>query len=129
MGLFSFFKKTKSNNGGLHPESNWKVEISKISMSSIDYELKEKTIELNKISQIVIETNDSGPWGTDLWWKISGGNILLTVPEGATGEPEMLEVFQSFSKFNNEEFIKAMSSTDNAEFVVWKKQYCLKVYR
>ena len=122
MGIFSFIKRKKSNKEELTPESKWKVEILRTRIRTFDYDGLEKSIEINKIQQIIIETNDSGSWGTDVWWRILGKDGFLTVPNGATGETKMLENFQRFPNFANDELIKAMNSTDNAEFVVWKNQ-------
>tara|TARA_B110000967_G_C18751764_1_gene493190 strand:+ start:565 stop:927 length:363 start_codon:yes stop_codon:yes gene_type:complete len=120
MGIFSFFKKKEIKS--LSPESKWLVEVNGTEIKTVDYDGLETRIKINEISQIIIETNDSGPWGTDIWWRILGKQGLLAIPGGATGESEMLECFQKFPKFNNEELIKAMSSTNNAEFVCWKNK-------
>ena len=122
MGIFSFFKKKQSNTGKLSPESKWIVELTGSVLKTVDYEGLEKSIEVTKIEQIIVETNDSGPWGTDVWWRILTKEGLLSVPGGATGESEMLKNFQAFQEFDNEELINAMSSTDNAEFVVWRNK-------
>lgn len=122
MGIFSFFKKKQPDTGKLNPESKWIVEFTDSGLRTIDYEGIEKSIEKTKIEKIIVETNDSGPWGTDVWWRILTKEGLLSVPGGATGESEMLKKFQAFQEFDNEQLINAMSSTDNAEFVVWKNK-------
>ncbi len=122
MGIFSFFKKKKSEVNKISPESKWIVQIVGTTIKTVDYDGIEKSFEIYGIQQIIIETNDSGPWGTDLWWRIFGKDGLLSVPGGATGESEMLENFQRFPNFDNAELIKSMSSTDNAEFVVWQNK-------
>ena len=121
MGIFSFFKK-KIDTESLSPESKWLVEINEIEIRTVDYDGLETKLQISDIRQIVIETNDTGPWGTDIWWRILGEQIILSIPGGATGESKMLEIFQKFPKFNNEEFIKAMSSTNNSEFLCWKNE-------
>jgi len=120
MGIFSFFKKKEIENLSL--ESKWLVEINGTEIRTVDYEGIETKLKINDISQIIIETNDTGPWGTDIWWRILGQQGLLSIPGGATGESEMLENFQKLPEFNNEELIKAMSSTNNAEFICWKNE-------
>lgn len=121
MGIFSFFKK-KSYPENLSPESKWLVEINEIEIRTIDYDGLETKLQVSDISQIIIETNDSGPWETDVWWRVLGKEIILSIPGGATGESKMLECFQKFPEFNNEELIKAMSSTANAKFSCWKNE-------
>ncbi|MCL6267188.1 hypothetical protein [Flagellimonas myxillae] len=122
MGLFSFFRKRKKEEGKLQPESKWKVEFKGSTITTTDYDGNEHSIALRVIHQIIIETNDSGPWGTDIWWRILSDDGILSVPGGATGEMEMLKNFQRFPNFDNEQLINAMGSTENAEFVVWKNE-------
>ena len=120
MGIFSFFKKKKNVNEKLTPESKWIVEINGSKIKTIDYDGIEKSLDMHKIDQIIIETNDSGPWGTDVWWRILGRDGLLSYPGGATGESKMLKNFERLPNFNHGKLIRAMNSTDNAEFVIWK---------
>jgi hypothetical protein len=122
MGIFSFFKKNKKDKSSLVPESKWKVEFIETIIKATDYDGIESSIEISGIHQVIIETNDSGPWGTDIWWRILSNSGVLSVPGGASGESEMLENFQRFPNFDNEQLIKAMSSTENTEFIVWKNQ-------
>jgi hypothetical protein len=122
MQLLSFFTIKKGNTEKLNPESKWVVGFVDGKIRTLDYEGVEKMLDINEIEQIIIETNDSGPWGTDIWWKIIGNKDLILVPGGATGESEMLDAFQKFSNFNNKEFIKAMSSVENAQFLCWIKK-------
>lgn len=122
MGLFSFFKKKKKDIKNLNFESKWFVEINGDEIRTLNSEGIESTIKTSDIRQILIETNDSGPWRTDIWWRIIGKEELLSIPSGARGESELLEHFQKLPKFNNEEFVKAMCSTDNALFICWEHE-------
>jgi hypothetical protein len=107
-----FLNKTKSNY-----ESNWIVKLSKNKIFSIDYDGLEEELSFNEIDKIIIETNDSGPWNSDVLWKIYSKDKLLIVPLGCSGESLMLEKFQSFLDFDNEKFIEAMTSTENNTFL------------
>lgn len=123
MGLFSklkgiFFPSQQE----LNPESKWIVKVTDEMVSTIDFEKLNNSIMISEIDDVTIFTNDSGPVGIDLWWRLSGNGKLLFVPGGATGEQEMLHRLQKLSDFNNEELIRAMGSTDNAEFLIWKKK-------
>jgi hypothetical protein len=68
------------------------------------------------------ETNDSGPWGADVWWILVGNapESGCVYPNGATGEQEALEALQRLPGFDNGQFIEAMTSTENARFVCWQ---------
>jgi hypothetical protein len=71
---------------------------------------------------VAIETNDSGPWGADLWWLLEGEDRRIAYPQGATGESAMLGVLQSrLAGFQDEAVILAMGCTENARFVCWTR--------
>lgn len=117
MGLFSRSKKKSTVPSG----DDWKVEIKDGQIISTDTDGQVNSLDLSSINKIIIETNDSGPWETDLWWKIIGLDEELKIPGGASGEDIMLPTFQKFENFNNAAFIDSMSSVGNAEFICWEK--------
>lgn len=121
MRLLSFFKKLNHKEKELSPESNWKVEMIGTTLSTFDCEGTQNSLEFDLIELITIRTNDSGPLGTDLWWFFEGDNKTLAIPNGATGEAKTIEYLHKVLRFNNRELGKAMSSTDNKEFVVWRR--------
>src|SRR4051794_30628380 len=43
------------------------------------------------VIRITVETNDSGPWGADVWWCLEGRSSSCSFPQGATGEAAALE--------------------------------------
>ena len=122
MGIFSkikdIFIKPEED---LNPESRWIVSISEECVTTIDFQKLPNSIMITEIENITIFTNDEGPVGIDFWWRLSGNGKLVFIPGGATGEREMLHRLQKLSNFNNEELIKATGSTDNAEFLIWKR--------
>jgi hypothetical protein len=78
------------------------------------------------IDCVAIETNDSGPWGADVWWLLEGKGNRCAYPQGATGDPEALaEYSKRFPRFNDEAVIKAMGCTSNARFVCWQRKHAL----
>jgi hypothetical protein len=80
-----------------------------------------QSISWSAVTCIAIETNDSGPWGADLWWLIEGGESRCSYPGGATGDVEALTVFESlFPGFSDETVIRANGCTSNARFVCWQ---------
>lgn len=128
MSWFSRFKKWNKleqsilgeGESKLTPESKWIVVFDDNEICSTDYEKNQLSMKWTEIREIIINTNDSGPWGTDLWWKVISQDKLLLIPNGATGENEIMKRFQRLPDFNNESMISAMQSTRNAEFLVWK---------
>jgi hypothetical protein len=70
--------------------------------------------------RVEIRTNDSGPWGADVWWALIDGQHECVFPQGATGELDLIPKLQRLPGFDNEQFIKAMRCTNNATFVCWQ---------
>lgn len=123
MGLFSKLKdKLFPPSQGLNPESKWVVKISGGTISIVDFQKLDNSIVISEMNDVTIITNDTGPIGIDLWWRLSGNGKLVFVPGGATGEKEMVHRLQKLPDFNNEELIRAMGSTDNAEFLIWTRK-------
>jgi len=81
---------------------------------------KIQSIEWSAIDSIAVETNDSGPWGADVWWLLEGAGTACSFPQGATGEAEALsEIQHRFPAFRP----KGMNSTENARFVCWERKH------
>jgi hypothetical protein len=77
-----------------------------------------QTIGWASISRIAVETNDSGPWGADVWWCLEGSSSSCSFPQGATGEAAAIdEIRQRFPGF----LVCGMNSTSNARFVCWEQ--------
>ncbi|MBA2612368.1 MAG: hypothetical protein H0U95_10380 [Bacteroidetes bacterium] len=122
MGLFSQLKdKFFPGQSSLDPESNWTVTVTDTSINTTEPKNGSHSLLISELEDVLIATNDSGPIGIDLWWILRGNGKVILVPGGATGEKEMLNTLQKLSGFNNTEVIRAMGSTDNAEFLLWKK--------
>lgn len=78
-------------------------------------------IRWEEVGRVAIETNDSGPWGADVWWILEGENHRVVYPQGATGDLEMLAEYEKrLLRFDDEAVIKAMGCTSNARFVCWE---------
>ena len=82
-----------------------------------------RSIAREDLSGVAIETNDRGPWGADVWWLLFDGNdqLACTFPQGATGEDAAIDYISALPSFDHSEMIKAMTSTDNAVFAVWRR--------
>jgi hypothetical protein len=79
------------------------------------------SIDWSAIRLIAVETNDSGPWGYDVWWVLEGEPGRCVYPSGATGDIEALKVMEArFQGFDDGAVIKAMGCTSNHRFVCWE---------
>ncbi|MEZ0389036.1 MAG: hypothetical protein ACAI34_18320 [Verrucomicrobium sp.] len=83
-----------------------------------------ETIRRDELMAVVIETNNLGPFATDVFWLLLGERegkpCGCYIPAGATGEDDLFKELQKLAGFDNAAFIDAMASTDNARFVVWR---------
>lgn len=120
--MFGWFKR-KASEKPLYPESLWTVELGDQGICGTDHEGTAKTVSYDGLRTVAIATNDSGPWGADVWWLLYGakGELNCAFPQGATGEKQVLDYLFALPGFDNEEVIKAMGSTSEAVFLVWQK--------
>ena len=78
-----------------------------------------QTMSWSELTTIEIQTNDSGPWGADFWWVLSGPRDKVFYPQGASGERELMEKLLALPEFDTEEFTRACGCTSNATFLCW----------
>ena len=81
----------------------------------------EESVTWADLQAVLIETNDEGPFAPDVFWILVGRPGGCIIPEGATGEAELLNRLQALDGFDNDAVIAAMSSTDNQRFLCWKR--------
>lgn len=74
------------------------------------------------LAAVVIETNDSGPWGDDVVWHLMGRaeGSALSIPQSAKDFAPLLERLQSLPGFDNEAVIEAMGSAALNAFLCWE---------
>lgn len=120
MSIFNIFRKSKRESK-LNPESKWIVSIENEVIFLTDPNGNVLECAIGEIDKVVIETNNQGPFFPDVWWKIISKEKMLLIPQGATGENELLNEMQNLPDFDNEKFIEAMSCTSNREFICWTK--------
>jgi hypothetical protein len=84
---------------------------------------QERRLAFADLIGVAIETNDSGPWGADLWWLLFGqdGKLAVTWPQGATGEMGVIDRLTTIPCFDHQQMIAAMASTKNATFILWSR--------
>ena len=66
-------------------------------------------------------TTDAGPAVTDVYFILADSAGECIIPMGSAGDEGLLEKLQTLPGFDNETYIKAMSSTENARFLCWQK--------
>ena len=75
-------------------------------------------VALPELSAVFVETNDTGPWGMDVWWVLDGETSQCTFPLGTTRENDVLTRSKQLERFE----VKGMNSTSKQRFLCWKKR-------
>jgi len=120
--MLSFFERIFSPRS--KPPSKEAAFVVEVTGHSITVHRPDGSIESvarADLQSVFIETNDTGPWGTDFWWCLlgSGEKSGCVFPCGATGEQDAIEALQQLPGFDNEAFTQAIRSTDNQRFQCW----------
>lgn len=106
----------------LIPESLCVVQISETSVSSSNPSGTIDTVEWQELNSVEIVTTDKGPFFPDVFLVLNGSRTKCVIPQGATGETELLHRLQKLPGFRNDALIKAMGCTDIARFLCWQKE-------
>lgn len=78
-------------------------------------------VHWDRIEQIVIKTTDRGPREDDVIWIFFGGDEGVIVGSEANGMSSLVDRLVQLPGFDHREMIDAMSSMQDRNFVVWKK--------
>jgi len=82
---------------------------------------RKETYFFKDLKKVTIITTDQGPFEEDVFWLMLLEEMIIMIPQIA-GTDKLLERLQKLPEFNNEQVIKAMTSTDNNSFLVWEKR-------
>jgi hypothetical protein len=76
------------------------------------------------IERIEIVTTDEGPWREDFWWLLENAEEKgLTIGGDEAEAANLLAVIQQrYLDLDNEEVIRAVRSTQNARFLIWRRR-------
>jgi hypothetical protein len=111
----------KTDLAKLDPESR---HIVRLSDTEVTHELPNgivERVEWSDLNKVEVLTNDRGPFVPDVFWVLHGSTGGCVIPQGATGDAELLRRLQAIPGFDNDAFTKAMVSTDNQRFVCWER--------
>jgi hypothetical protein len=105
----------------LRPESLFIIQISEAEVSCTRPNGEFEKVDWNDLVSVEIITTDKGPFLPDVFWVLHGSSTGCMIPQGATGETELLNRLQKLPGFQNYVLIKAMMSMENARFLCWQK--------
>ena len=76
------------------------------------------------INEIRLVNTDAGPFEPDIWLVLIGDNATgCMIPHGNKDFEAVYDIISKFEKFSFDNFIQSMSSMQNEEFVLWKKEW------
>lgn len=106
----------------LDPESQYVVHITESEVSCHRPDGIVETVRWDELERINILTNGDGPFAPDCFWLlIAPGTTGCCIPQGATGDVELLARMQELPGFNNQVFMEAMGSHQEAIFTCWQR--------
>jgi hypothetical protein len=109
--------------GQLYPECRFVVTIDTDRIACRRPSGDEESVRWADLDVVMVVTNDHGPFAADVWWLLIGrdGKSGCTIPQGATGEPALLDALQKLPGFDNKQLIDAMCCVDNRRFLCWRR--------
>lgn len=122
-------KKAKTDDSP-KPRKKDYVEVDDTSVKRFFPDGRVEEVRWEHLAEVGIVTTDEGPIMDDCYWMLieEDGKTGCAVP---LGDPEfkiILERVQKLPDFDNEMFIKAMSSALNNKFACWKKDKSRSIF-
>ena len=105
----------------LEPESRFIVRLSDSEVVCERPDGKVERVGWADLQKVEVVTTRDGPFAPDVFWVLHGTDSGCAVPQGATGDSQLLERLQALPGFNNRAFIEAMSSTSDRRFLCWQR--------
>ena len=119
----NLFKKSVVNIPKVvnNPEDDFFVTITE-ELVRVEHPLrKTEQIKWADINQIWIVTTSTGPFMPDVFLALMGEKSGCLIPQGAKGYQEIYDIVSKYKNFDYENVIKSMLCTEDARFILWKK--------
>ena len=123
MGLFDFLRPKPAAPPPPPPGAKERVAFDDQGVTRTFVDGRTESVRWDDLQMVLIVTTDEGPWSDDVFWMLvsADGKSGCAVPQGVEGSSELLERLQQLPGFDNEAVIQAMGSTENANFVCWRR--------
>ncbi|MBZ5789377.1 hypothetical protein K8353_04580 [Burkholderia contaminans] len=101
----------------------WAVTVTDTRIESTDPKGVTHGIALPDLGAIVIETNDQGPYESDVWWILFDTNrrFACGFPQDAEGAKAAVDRLLGLPGIDHGKVIAAQTSVDNAMFPIWQR--------
>lgn len=113
--------KRCASEPALQPESRFVVRLSDTGVICERPDGKVEGVGWADLQKVEVVTTSDGPFAPDVFWVLHGTDGGCAVPQGATGESQLLERLQRLPGFDNAAFIEAMSSASDRRFLCWQR--------
>jgi hypothetical protein len=97
------------------PEADFSAWLDEHHIHCLSPAGEAQAVAVNRLRSVYLETNDTGPWGADVWFVLDDGVAQCVFPLGATGEALVLDRLRQLPGF----LMKGMGSTSTARFLCW----------
>jgi hypothetical protein len=115
------WRRRRSTPGALDPESRFVVRLTDTEVACERPDGKTGRVVWSDLKRVEVLTTSDGPMAPDVFWILHGTDKGCAIPQGATGDRELLERLQSSPGFDNETFIEAMGSMSERRFLCWQR--------
>jgi hypothetical protein len=105
----------------LVPESDYVVDLTDTEVICRSPNGCTERLTWDDIQRVEILATADGPFVPDVFWVIHGSKGGLVIPQGATGEQELMTRLGKLSGFRYEAVIEAMPSTEERLFLCWER--------
>ncbi|WP_175932864.1 MULTISPECIES: hypothetical protein [unclassified Burkholderia] len=103
--------------------SGWTVTATDTHIEATDQTGATRGIALSDLGAIVIETNDEGPFVSDIWWILFDTNqrFACAFPQDAEGAKAAVDRLLDLPGIDHRKVIDAQTSIQNATFPIWAR--------
>lgn len=107
----------------LDPESQFIIQVTDTEIVCHRPDGSYEKVAWDDLQKVEILTPSERPFPPDVLWLLHGKDKGCVIPQGATGDSELLELLQRLPGFDNTSFMQAMGSTSEASFICWEKTH------
>ena len=118
----NFFNKLFGKKTPKNPEDDFIVTITDDYVRVEHPTRKTEEIFWKDINEIRYINTDGGPFTIDIWLALIGDNSGCLIPQGTKECEKVYDIVSKYEDFDFENVIKSMSSTNNEQFLLWKRK-------
>ena len=116
-----FFSKLFGRKSFQNPEDDFAITITDDFIKVEHPNRKTEKIFWKDLKEIKLINTDTGPFTIDIWLALIDENSSCLIPQGTKNYEKIYNIISKYDGFNFENVIASMSSTNNEQFLLWKK--------